>query len=220
MVLTDSLPKTKMRVLIADDTQETRRLVRLMLSINPEVVVVAIAKDGVEAVELAKEHYPDLVVMDLHMPKKDGLTACREIGQTYPDIGYVIISAELIHELPGDAPMPGLQEFLLKPFMVEELNDAVNRVAASVWKLRLKMAEAEKAYKQSETYLKPLALEYSKARRIDDEAVGVFEQLAQNPACELRWLQNLAMMYIIRREWSKLKSLASRLELQPRSQNK
>ena len=203
-----------MRVLIADDTPETRRLVRLMLSINPDVVVVAIAKDGIEAVELAKEHHPDLVVMDYHMPKKDGLTASREIGRTHPDIGYIVMSAELINELPFDAPMPGLQEFLLKPFMVEELNDAVNRVAATVWKLRLKMAEAEKVYKQSDAYLIPLAQEYSKARRIDDQAVSVFEQLAQNPACELRWLQTLGMMYIVRHEWTKLKSLVSRLELQ------
>ena len=49
----------------------------------------------------------------------------------------------------------------------------------------------------------------------DDQALGIFEHLADNPACELRWLRTLAMLYIIRLEWGKLKTLAARLERQP-----
>jgi lipopolysaccharide biosynthesis regulator YciM len=62
--------------------------------------------------------------------------------------------------------------------------------------------------------LKQLANEYAKNRRTDDQAVRVYEQLAANPACELRWLRTLAMIYVIRQEWGKLRNLAARLEFQ------
>ena len=110
MTQADVFPNTKLRVLIADDFQETRRSVRLMLSMNPDVVVVAIAKDGQEAVNLAREHHPDLVIMDYNMPKKDGLEAYKEISQIYPETGGIIISAQREAEELGSATTFGAQE--------------------------------------------------------------------------------------------------------------
>jgi YesN/AraC family two-component response regulator len=217
MTQTDVSSKNKVRVLIADDFQETRRSVRLMLSMNPDVVVVAIAKDGAEAVQLAREHHPDIVILDINMPKVDGLAAFKEISQTYPDTGCIIISAQGDTAYLNTAMSLGAQEFLLKPFTIEELNDAVNRVAAVVGESRRKLVEADKIHKKSESYLKQLADEYAKSKRTDDEALGVFEQLADNPECELRWLRTLAMLYIIRQEWGKLKALSDRLENQGKS---
>lgn len=214
MTETDQSSKKKLRILIADDIQETRRSVRLMLSMNPEVIVVAIATDGLQAVELAKEHHPDIVVMDIHMPKIDGLAAFKEISQAYPDTGCIIISAERDITNLNVAMSLGAQEFLLKPFSIDELNDAVNRVAVQVVESRRKLVEADQLHQKSEAYLKKLADEYAKSKRTDNLALGVFEQLAENPECELRWLRTLAMLYIIRQEWSKLKSLAARLEKQ------
>ena len=214
MAQTDVSSKYKVRVLIADDIQETRRSVRLMLSMNPDVIVVAIAKDGLEAVELAKEHHPDVVVLDINMPKVDGLAAFKEISQTYPDTGCIIISGESDTSNLGTAMSLGAQEFLLKPFSIEELNEAVNRVAAQVGKSRKKLLEADQIHQKSEAYLKQLANEYAKSKRTDTLALGVFEQLAENPECELRWLRTLAMLYIIRQEWGKLEALADRLEKQ------
>jgi YesN/AraC family two-component response regulator len=220
MTQTEVSPKKKLRVLIADDIQETRRSVRIMLSMNPDVVVVAIAKDGQEAVELAREYHPDLVVLDIKMPKMDGLAAYKEINQTYPDTGCILISGQGEIELLGTAMALGVQEYLLKPFTIAELNEAVNRAAAVIWESRQKMAEADRLHWQSEVYLNQMANEYAKSRRTDDQALGVFEQLAQNPACELRWLRTLAMLYVIRQEWIKLQALASRLELMAGSDNK
>jgi YesN/AraC family two-component response regulator len=210
----DPSPKKKLRILIADDVQETRRSVRLMLSMNPEVVVVAIATDGVHAVELAKEHHPDLVVMDVNMPRLNGLAAFKEISQAYPDTGAIIISAEKDITNLNVAMSLGAQEFLIKPFTIDELNEAVGRVAVQVQESRKKLVEADQLDKKTESYLKQLANEYAKSKRTDDEALGVFEQLAENPDCELRWLRTLAMLYIVRQEWSKLKALAARLEQQ------
>jgi YesN/AraC family two-component response regulator len=214
MTQTEPSSHKKLKVLIADDIQETRRSLRLMLSMNPDVVVVAIAVNGRQAVEMAKEHHPDILVMDVNMPQLDGLAAFKEISQVYPDTGCIIISAEKNTDNLGVAMSLGAQEYLIKPFSIEELNDAVNRVGAQVAESHKKLAEADKLYKKSEDYLKKLAGEYAKSKRTDDEALGVFEQLAENPECEIHWLRTLAMLYIVRQEWGKLQALSARLEKQ------
>jgi len=223
MALHDASAVKKYKVLIADDFQETRRSIRLMLSMNPEVIVVAIAKDGKEAVEMAREQQPDILVMDINMPKIDGLAAFKEIREIFPATGCVIITGQR-ETSPLDMAMTlGVYEYLLKPFTIQELNDAVNRVAALVVENRQKLAEAnDKPRNESVSApaadakpdLNTLAEEYAKARRSDDEALVVFEKLAENPACELRWLRTLAMQYVIRQQWGKLKALSSRLEEQ------
>ena len=201
-----------LRVLIADDFHETRRSVRIMLSMNPDVVVVAIAKNGPEAVDLAREYHPDIVVMDINMPGMDGLTAFKKISEIYPDTGCIIISAQREIDALNKAITLGVQEYLGKPFSIEELNEAVNRVGEQVRQKRPSLENAGRLHKQSEKSLEKLAVEYSRSKRTDDKALEVFEQLAENPDCELRWLRTLAMLYIIREEWGKLKALAERLE--------
>jgi len=201
-----------LRVLIADDFHETRRSVRIMLSMNPDVLVVAIAKNGPEAVDLAREYHPDIVVMDINMPGMDGLTAFKKISEIYPDTGCIIISAQREIDALNKAITLGVQEYLGKPFSIEELNEAVNRVGEQVRQKRPSLENAGRLHKQSEKSLEKLALEYSRSKRTDDKALEVFEQLAENPDCDLRWLRTLAMLYIIREEWGKLKALAERLE--------
>ena len=205
-------PRRKLRVLIADDVQETRRNTRLMLATIDDVEVVAIASNGLQAVQLAKEHHPDIVLLDINMPEMDGLTAFREIHKMYPEIGCIIISAEKDTTTLRTAISIGVQEYLIKPFTVEELESAVARVHELVEQAQKKLAQDDKLQRQREAYLIQLATEYSKSRRTDDKAVDVFEQLAENPKCEMRWLQNLAMIYIVRQDWGKLKTLAAKVE--------
>jgi YesN/AraC family two-component response regulator len=212
MTQTEGSPRRKLRVLIADDIQETRRNTRLMLATIDDVEVVAIASNGVQAVQLAKEHHPDIVLLDINMPEMDGLTAYREINKIYPDIGCIIISAEKDTSTLRTAISIGVQEYLVKPFTVDELETAVAHVHEHVEQLQLKLAQTDRLQKQREAYLAQLAAEYSKNRRTDDQSMDVFEQLAENPKCEMRWLQNLAMIYIVRREWGKLKNLAATVE--------
>ena len=212
MTQTVSSPKKKLRVLIADDIQETRRNTRLMLATIDDVEVVAIASNGVQAVQLAEEHYPDILLLDINMPEMDGLTAYKEIAQIHPDIGCIIISAEKDTTTLRNAMSIGVQEYLIKPFTVEELETAIARVYERVTKARQNLAQAEQLRTRNEIYLKQLASEYAKARRTDDQAVEVFERLAENPQCETRWLQNLAMIYVIRQMWGRLKILAELME--------
>ena len=212
MAQTSGSSHRKLRVLIADDVQETRRNTRLMLATIDDVEVVAIAANGLQAVEFAKEQHPDIVMLDINMPEMDGLSAYRRIAQIHPDTGCIIISAEKDTTTLRTAMSIGVQEYLIKPFTGDELETAIERVRGHVEKQRLKLAQDTQMRKQREAYLVQLAAEYAKTRRTDDKAVEVFEQLVQNPQCEARWLQNLAMIYIVRQDWGKLKFLAAKVE--------
>lgn len=212
MTQTPRPQRRKLRVLIADDVQETRRNTRLMLATIDDVEVVAIAANGLQAVELAKENHPDIVLLDINMPEMDGLSAFRRIAQIYPDTGCIIISAEKDTTTLRTAMSIGVQEYLIKPFTADELETAIARVSQRVLEVRQKLVQAEQLRRRNEAYLKQLASEYAKTHRTDNQAVEVFERLADNPQCEMRWLQNLAMIYIVRQDWGKLKLLAANVE--------
>ncbi len=209
---TVSSPKKKLRVLIADDIQETRRNTRLMLATIDDVEVVAMAANGLQAVQLAEEQRPDILLLDINMPEMDGLSAYKEIARAHRDTGCIIISAEKDTTTLRNAISVGVQEYLIKPFTVEELETAIVRVYAHVDKIRQELAQADQLRRRNEAYLKQLASEYAKTRRTDDQAIEVFEQLAENPQCETHWLQNLAMIYVIRQMWGRLKILAEKVE--------
>jgi YesN/AraC family two-component response regulator len=210
--------KRKLKVLIADDVQETRRNTRLMLATIDDVEVVAIAANGLQALQLAKEQHPDIVLLDINMPEMDGLSAYREIHKVLPGTGCIIISAEKDSTTLRNAISVGVQEYLIKPFTVEELEDAIGRVRILVEQYRVKLAQDTQVRKQREAYLLQLAAEYAKTRRTDEKAMEVFEQLAQNPECDMRWLQTLAMIYVVRQEWGRMRALATKLEY--RTKNK
>jgi YesN/AraC family two-component response regulator len=212
------MPYAKLRILIADDVKETRRSTRMMLSINPDVIVVAIAKNGANAVELANQHRPDIAIIDINMPEMDGLSAYKKMLEVQPDLACIIISAEHDHQSLRNAMSVGAREYLIKPFTVDELNTAVLKVSQIVKGNRRRKSRADRLRKQRTAYLKRLAQEYARSRRTDDQALEVFEHLARDPQCERRWLMNLAMVYVIRKKWGKLRDLASRLEYQEKKQ--
>ncbi len=206
--------KRPYRVLIADDVLETRRNTRLMLADNPMVDIVAIAHNGREAVDLAKKHQPDIALLDINMPEMNGFEAFQAMHEIFPTMACVIISAEDDNQSFRSAMNVGAREYLVKPFTVYQLNNAVKRVGDIVKMDREQADVADRLRKQRVSYLLQLAHEYSKSRRTDDEALEVFEQLVANPQCELRWLRTLAMLYIIRQDWLKLQVLSGRLARQ------
>jgi len=212
MVQAGATPKRKLRVLIADDIQETRRNTRLMLAMIDDVEVVAIASNGLQAVQMSKEQHPDIVVLDINMPEMNGLEAFKQITKTHPDIGCIIISAENDSETLRETMSLGIRDYLFKPFTVDQLEVAVEKVSERLAKIRQQKRQTAELREKNEVYVIQLATEYAKKRRTDNQAVEVYEYLAANPTCELRWLRTLAMVYVIRQEWGKLKNLAFRLE--------
>jgi len=214
MTQAESSQKRKLRVLIADDIQETRRNTRLMLSMISDVQVVAIASNGFQAVQMAQEKRPDIVVLDINMPGMNGLAAFKEILKINPDTECIIISAEKDSEILRMAMSLGIRDYLFKPFTVDQMEQAVEKISARLAQKRQQLHQTDQLLLRNEDYLKRLANEYAKSRRTDDQALDVYEQLAANPACELRWLRTLAMVYVIRQDWGKLRTLAARLEFQ------
>jgi YesN/AraC family two-component response regulator len=201
-----------LRILIADDVSETRRSTRLMLTLVPNAEVVAMASDGRQAVKMAQMHQPDIVLMDVNMPHMDGLSAIREMLQVRPDIGCIVISAEQDRHTFKEAMAVGARGFITKPFTAEQLLEVVQRVGQELQKSRRRFEQGEKVRQQRDMYLKELATEYVKTRRTDDKAVAVFEELTADPDCDPRWLMALALIYVLRGQWGKLKDVAGRLE--------
>lgn len=210
----------KLRILIADDVQETRRNTRLMIAMIDYAEVVAIASNGRQAVEMTEEQHPDIVILDINMPEMDGLTAYQHIVQAHPDTGCIIISAEDNPVIMNAASSIGIQEYLVKPFFVDEMEAAIKRVSGRIRENRQKRAQSNLLNENSTAYLEVLANEYLKEGRTDDQATQAYERLTMQPQCALRWLETLAMVYAIRREWGKLKPLAARLERETNNQNK
>lgn len=116
------------RFLIADDVTETRRSTRLMLSLIPEAEIVAIAKNGREAVEMAREYKPNIALVDVNMPLMNGLQACRVMVEENPLLVCIIISAERDPQTLIEAMAAGAQGYLTKPFTVDQLSETVQRV--------------------------------------------------------------------------------------------
>lgn len=206
---------TKIKVLIADDVLETRRSTRLMLADNPSVEIVAIAHNGREAVELAEKYRPDLALLDINMPEMNGFSAFTAMRETNPDIACIIISAERDRQSFRTAMSLGISEYLVKPFTLEELDNTIEKINNIIQDQREQAASTARLHEQRKTYLTNLALEYKKSRRMDDQALEVFEELAKESDCELVWLRTLAMIYVIRKEWKKLLRLAKRLAQLP-----
>jgi YesN/AraC family two-component response regulator len=204
--------EAKLSVLIADDAEATRRSARLMMTLLPSLRVVAVGENGRQAVELAEKHQPDIVLMDINMPEMDGLTALQVMLRHRPETACVIMSAERDSETLRAAMTSGARGYLIKPFTTDQLIEVMDRVIKLIWRDRKRLVQTAELRQQRDDFLKELAREYVKNRRTDDRARDVLEQLAANPECESRWLVSLATVYLIRREWGRLKELAGRME--------
>jgi two-component system chemotaxis response regulator CheY len=105
----------KARTLVADDASFMREMIREI--IEPEGFdVVAEAGDGTDAVDAFKEHSPDIITMDIVMPKKSGIEAVKEIIELDPGAKIVMCSALGQEALVMEALKAGASDFIVKPF--------------------------------------------------------------------------------------------------------
>jgi DNA-binding NarL/FixJ family response regulator len=97
MTTEQAVPASRVRILIAEDQALVRRGTTVLLSMEPDMEVVGQACDGVEAVAMAGELRPDVVLMDLHMPRLSGVAATREITRSLPGT-QVLVLTTLTHD--------------------------------------------------------------------------------------------------------------------------
>src|SRR2546428_1556870 len=118
------------RILIADDHSVVRQGLRMFLALDPDLEVVAEATDGAEAVRLARELQPDVVLMDLLMPRVDGIAATQEIRRTLPDTEVLALTSVLEDASVVGAVRAGAIGYLLKNTEADELRRAIKAAAA------------------------------------------------------------------------------------------
>jgi DNA-binding NarL/FixJ family response regulator len=112
------------RLLIADDRERTRRAVRALLSAHPGFDVVGEASDGQRAIEAVEQLAPDLVILDVRMPRIDGVAATAEIKRRWPGIRIVVHS--LAVDRRDDALAAGADAFVPKAGQPDELLGALH----------------------------------------------------------------------------------------------
>ena len=116
-------------VLLVDDHKLVRQGVRAFLEAHAEFLVVGEAESGAEAVKLAEQHIPDVVLMDLIMPEMDGVEATRQVKNISPRSQIVVLTSYHDDEHIFPALEAGATSYLLKDIDMEELAEAIRRSA-------------------------------------------------------------------------------------------
>jgi two-component system, NarL family, response regulator DegU len=146
-VTTEGVPATRpeggrgpARLLIVDDHDFVRSGIRVMLSGEPDLKIVGEAADGQEALELCRRERPDLVLMDVRMPRMDGLAATQSINRRFPRVSVLILT---MHENEGyllEAIKAGAAGYVLKDASQNELVTAIREVLEGETTLNRRLA--------------------------------------------------------------------------------
>jgi two-component system, response regulator PdtaR len=171
-------PIEKIRILVAEDETIIRLdLVEMLTEAGYEVI--AQAENGAVAIELAKEHKPDLAILDVKMPEVDGITAAEQIISISPVLMLTAFSQRELIERARDA---GVMAYVVKPFSINDLVPAIE-IAISRHK-QMKSLEAEVA----DIY------ERLESRKVIDRAKGILMKALNLSEPEaFSWIQKTAM---------------------------
>jgi NarL family two-component system response regulator YdfI len=124
------------RVMITDDHLIVREGLRLILETADGIELVGEAKDGAECLELVKKLNPQVILMDLQMPRMDGITAIEHLRKDYPEIAIVILTTYNEDDLMIRALQSGARGYLLKDSSRENLIDTIQAAAKGETLLR------------------------------------------------------------------------------------
>jgi DNA-binding NarL/FixJ family response regulator len=120
---------TPIRVILADDQRLLRDGLRIILNAAPDIEVIAVAEDGEEAIRLATEYLPDVMLLDIRMPLCDGLEATRRILAQQPSLHIALLTTFDQPDLVSEAARVGALGYILKDMSAEELCAAVRTIA-------------------------------------------------------------------------------------------
>ena len=121
----ESPAERRITVVLADDDRGFVESLRGMVDERPRLSVVGVAGDGLEAIELVDELAPEAVVIDLHMPRLDGVSALARMRQDHPRLCLIAITADTTPELHRAAEEAGANAVLMKDELSDELSDRI-----------------------------------------------------------------------------------------------
>lgn len=141
------------KILIADDQELIRQSLLIILRAKPGFKVTDAVKNGLEVIQSIKKEKPDVILMDIRMPKMDGVACTQIIKENYPDIKIIILTTFDDDEYVFNALKYGASGYLLKGISIDELTGAIGKVyqgtaminediASKVVKLFSKMAQS------------------------------------------------------------------------------
>ena len=142
------------KVLIADDQELIRQSLQIVLDSKPDIEVSDVAADGQEVIRCIRKQKPDVILMDIQMPKMDGVQCTKIIKENYPEIKIIILTTFDDDEYVYNALKFGASGYLLKGVSMDELENAIKTVyrgqaminpdiATKVLKLFSRMAKAD-----------------------------------------------------------------------------
>jgi len=169
---------TPVRILVAEDEAIIRLdLVEMLKEAGYEVV--AQATNGVEAIELAKKHLPDIAILDVKMPEMDGITAAEQIIEIAPVLMLTAFSQRELVERARDA---GAMAYVVKPFGIADLTPAIEIAVSRHRQLKALQAEVGDLQERLET------------RKVIDRAKGILMSTLKLTEPEaFSWIQRTAM---------------------------
>ena len=126
--MTDIESSTKLRLLIADDQPLIRRALAMTLGAEPDIEIVGQAVDGLDAIDQALALRPDVIIMDLQMPRASGVVATREITAKLPAVGVVVLTTYDHDDLVFEAIRAGARAYLLKDAAEDEVLETIRAV--------------------------------------------------------------------------------------------
>jgi len=122
------MPDNPVRILLVEDFQPFRKLIRTLLDRKPGLQIIAEATDGQEAVHQAAELKPALILLDIGLPSLNGLDAARQIRELSPDSKILFVSQEFSPEIVQEAMNLGASGYVLKRRLASDLLPAVDAV--------------------------------------------------------------------------------------------
>ncbi len=132
---------TPVRIILADDHSLVRRGLAALLQMNEKFKVVAEANNGEEAIQCSEKYPADLIILDLHMPRLNGLETIRRMKHYHPETKILILSMYDDNELVAQALHDGASGFILKHSMEDELFEALEAILSGETYLSPRLTE-------------------------------------------------------------------------------
>lgn len=118
----------QLRILLVDDHHVVRLGLRSLLNTEPDMDVIAEAGNASEAIQLARQLQPEVILMDIRLPDKSGIEACREIKRVHPNIHVLMLTSYADDDMVTEAIAAGATGYVLKNLSTDELLHAVRTV--------------------------------------------------------------------------------------------